>query len=433
MKRWTIVLVLCLLSVSMALATGEPEKAKATNITYYSWGLSEKVWGGWLREVIADYEKAHPNIKVALEQATFTDKETVYATRTEAGMGPDVADFTFDPVPLFVSKGYLKDLQPFIDKEGSTFINNYYEAARAPLTVNGHLYAMPTNFYPWVLVYNTKLFREAGLDPSKPPKTMDELLTAAKVLTRDTNGDGKLDTWGFGVTALRSLGIYSRFGGFLWSAGGDFLTKDYSASALNTPEALQGFKFFIELNTKHKVVHPGALEMGANDVRIAMANGKVAMCIGTAFTPGIVDSINPAMKALEVLEMSPFPSFGSRPMFTSGTLGITVMNAKTKYPREAWDLIKYIASTEIQLSAWKANGWLSANKITSSSQDILGNKFGKVLSANMDRIRFPPMIVEWPKIADLVTTAMQEALTEAKTPENALLDAHNAVNKLMKK
>ena len=87
MKRWTIVVVLCLLSVSMALATGEPEKAKVTNLTYYSWGLSEKVWGGWLREVIANYEKAHPNIKVELEQATFTDKETVYATRTEAEWG----------------------------------------------------------------------------------------------------------------------------------------------------------------------------------------------------------------------------------------------------------------------------------------------------------------------------------------------------------
>ena len=173
--------------------------------------------------------------------------------------------------------------------------------------------------------------------------------------------------------------------------------------------------------------------MGPNDVRIAMANEKVAMVIGTSFTPGIVDGINPKLNAFKVLQFAPFPSYGEKPVATQATLVGQVISAQTKHPQEAWDFIKYMNNYENQLAAWHVNGWTSARRDMAKSEAINSDKFGRVLVENQERVKFPPAIEEWPEIADIVTTALQNALTGVKTTEEALSEAHNMVNKLLGK
>lgn len=427
----TILLVLCLvLSIGLISQSVAQEK---TTLTYFSWGLSEEIWGGWIKDIVAKYEEQNPNIKIELQSTTFADKETVYATRCEAGVGPDVADFSFDVVPLFEKKGYIMSMNTLIEQEEPGFIETWSDTAISALTIDGNVYMIPGPFYPWLLVYNSKLFAEAGLDPCCPPKTMEEFLEYAKVLTRDIDGDGKIDQWGFGMTAARTLGLFSRFSGFLWSAEGDYLTEDFSSSALNSPEALEGFKFFVELATKHKVTHPGAVNMGPHDVRIALANEKVAMIIGTSFTPGIVGGINPELNAFKVLQFAPFPSYGEKTVATQATLVGQVISAQTKHPQEAWDFVKYVNNYENQLATWYVNGWTSARRDAARSEVITSDKFGRVLVENQERVKFPPGIGEWTEIADIVTTALQNALTGVQTIEEALSEAHNTVNKILSK
>lgn len=426
--RNTVKMLLVLFLLLSISSTGYAK----TTISYYNWGLAENVWGGWIKEIMSKYEKNHPDVQIELQSAVFKDKEVAYTTRCEAGVCPDIGFFTFDSLPLFVSKGYLLDLSPLVKKEGADFIKLYNEKAVENLTIDGKLYGMPSMLMPWVLVYNAKLFEEAGLDPSRPPKTMEEFLDYAKKLTRDTNGDGKIDQWGFGMTAKRTLGLYSRFCGFLWSAGGDFLSKDNSKSVLDSAEALAGFTFFIELATKHKVAHPGAVEMGPHDVRIAAANQKVAMFIGTGFTPGMINDINPDLKALDVLNFSDFPTFGDKPAYTAATQCMAVISASTKHPEIAWDVAKYEANYENQLATWGVNGWVSARKDVGSSDKIQKDKFGKVLAVNQKFVKFPPLVVQWPEIADIVTTAIQNSLTGIQTPEKALMEAHTKVNQILK-
>lgn len=427
----TMILVLCLmLSIGLMSQSVAQEK---TTLTYFSWGLSEEIWGGWIKDIVAKYEEQNSNIRIELQSTTFADKESVYATRCEAGVGPDVADFTFDVVPLFEKKGYIMNMNTLIEQEEPGFIETWSDTAISALTVDGNVYMIPGSFYPWLLVYNSKLFAEAGLDPCCPPKTMEEFLEYAKVLTRDIDGDGKIDQWGFGMTAARTMGLFSRFSGFLWSARGDYLTEDFSSSALNSPEALEGFKFFVELATKHKVTHPGAVNMGPHDVRIALANEKVAMIIGTAFTSGIVDGINPEQNAFKVLQFAPFPSYGEKTVATQATLAGQVISAQTKHPQEAWDFVKYMNNYENQLATWYVNGWTSARRDAAQSEVITSDKFGRVLVENQELVKFPPGIGEWMEIADIVTTALQNSLTGVQTTEEALLESHNMINKILGK
>jgi multiple sugar transport system substrate-binding protein len=275
-----------------------------------------------------------------------------------------------------------------------------------------------------VLIYNTELFKAAGLDPKKPPKTWDEFLNYNKKLTKAA------DQWGFGVVGAKDPGFELRFSPFIWTFGAEYLSTDYKKSALNTKEAKEAFKFFIELYTKHKVMPPGVTSMNPQDVRTQLAHRKIAMLIGSGWTAPIVNAINPELKAFDILAAAPVPM--KKKKVTTIWLSSWVMNPNTKHPKEAWELLKFITSKEMELN------WFVKNRVTSSRKDvsgvapeILNDKFASVIASQLPYGKVVPQIPQWPEIMDAITTAVQEAMTEMKTPDKALADAHGRINGIL--
>ncbi|MEJ2166535.1 MAG: sugar ABC transporter substrate-binding protein, partial [Desulfobacterales bacterium] len=279
--------------------------AEQVTLRFSDWHLTEDVWNKSLNEGMAIFHQRYPNIKVVMEPVSYGEKETKYTVESAAGRAPDVFHVHAFSLPMFFGKGFAKDLTPFIEKEEAGFLDAWYPLPLELMTYKGKIHAMPGDYMTMVLFYNTEMFKAAGLDPDKPPKTWDEFLTYAQKLTRDTNGDGKVDQWGFGTVGAKSPGFSLRFGPFIWSYGADYLTPDMKKSALDTPEAKAAFTFFVELFTKYKVVPPGLTAMNPQEVRTQLAQKKVAMIMGSGWTPPIVNKINPDLNAFEVLSCAP--------------------------------------------------------------------------------------------------------------------------------
>jgi maltose-binding protein MalE len=170
--------------------------------------------------------------------------------------------------------------------------------------------------------------------------------------------------------------------------------------------------------------------MNAQDVRTQLAHRKIAWEIGSGWTAPIVNSINPELKAFDVLAAAPLPS--KKKKVTTIWLSSWVMNPNTKNPKEAWELLKFITSKEMELN------WFVKNRVTSSRKDvsekapeILNDKFASVIASQLPYGKVVPQIPQWPEIMDAFTTAVQEAFTEMKTPEKALADAHERINGIL--
>ncbi len=416
-------MVLILLGFNCAIAD-------QVNLRFSDWHLTEDVWNKSLNEGMAIFHKEYPNIKVTLEPVSYGEKETKYTVESTAGRAPDVFHVHAFSLPMFFSKGFAKDLTPFIAQEGPGFLKAWYPLPLELMKYNGKMHAMPGDYMTMVLFYNTELFKAAGLDPNKPPKTWDEFLDYAKKLTRDTDGDGKVDQWGFGTVGAKDPGFSLRFGPFIWSFGGDYLTPDMKKSALDSPEAKEAFTFFIELYTKYKVVPPGLTAMNPQEVRTQLAQKKVAMILGSGWTPPIVNKINPDLKAFEVLKAAPAPM--KTKQATAIWLSSWVMSPNTKHPDQSWDLIKFITSKKMELK------WFVDNRVTSSRKDvsgvapeILNDKFASVLASQLPYGKVEPQIKQWPEIMDTFTTSLQEAIVGAKSPEKALGEAHERINAIL--
>lgn len=412
------------------LFTFNSAMAEQVTLRFSDWHLTEDVWNKSITEAMDTFHKRHPNIKVVLEPVSYREKETKYTVESAAGRAPDVFHVHAFSLPMFFSKGFAKDLTPFIEKEGSGFLDAWYPLPLQLMKYNGKIHAMPGDYMTMVLFYNTNMFKAAGLDINKPPKTFDQFLDYAKRLTRDTNGDGKVDQWGFGTVGAKSPGFSLRFGPFLWSFGGDYLTTDMKHSALDSTESKEAFRFFVELYTKYKVVPPGLTAMNPQEVRTQMAQKKVAMIMGSGWTSPIVNKINPDLNAFEVLKCAPAPV--QRKQATAIWLSSWVMSPNTKHPAEAWELLKFITSKEIELK------WFQDNRVTSSRKDvsgvapeILNDKFASVLASQLPYGKVEPQIKQWPEIMDTFTTSLQEAIVGMKEPDEALNEAHTRINAIL--
>jgi multiple sugar transport system substrate-binding protein len=412
-----------------------PEPAEEVTLVFSDWHLTEPHWEKSLIEAFETFEAEHPNIKLELDYVSYGDKDTKYATEIQAGAGPDVIHLHAYSLRSFIERGFLMDITPLIEEEGGdAFLKPWYPQTLEMMQYEGSYYAIPGDFMSMALFYNTNLYEEAGLDPSKSPATWDEFLEYAQALTRDRDGDGQVDTWGFGTIGAIDPGFELRFSPILFSHGGDYLNEDGTCSALNTPEAKEAFTFFAELFTEHGVIPPGVTAQNPGTVREQMANEQAAMLLGSGWTAPIVDSVNPDLNAFEVLEVADVPvKAGADPEFiTTAWLSAWAINPNTEHPEEAWELVKFITAKE------QEQKWFEDARVTSARADVseeyeplVTDKFAKAIAGQLPKAKFVPQIKEWPQIIETVNSAAQLAFTGDKTPEEALEGAHNQINEIL--
>ena len=121
--------------------------------------------------------------------------------------------------------------------------------------VDGELYAIPYQNSTPLLYYNKEHFKEAGLDPEKPPQTWAELVDAAKKLTKaDRMGFGLPEGYDYMGWIMEALSM---------SNGGRYFNEEYGGEVYyDTPSMLGAAQFVEDLVFKHKVMPQGVVEGG---------------------------------------------------------------------------------------------------------------------------------------------------------------------------
>ena len=142
---------------------------------------------------------------------------------------------------------------------------------------------------------------------------------------------------------------------------------------------------------------------------------------------GIVQAINPKLNVREVMALAPVPV--GKKKVTSAWFSMRVISATTKNPDAAWKVYRTWYDREQQLRNYRIAGVLSTRLDVKSAPEVKSDRFAQVFAAQTPYVKWEPLLAEWPKIGDAMTTAVQEAVTGVKAPEPALRDAHAATNR----
>ena len=130
-----------------------------------------------IKGILADFEKAHPNIKVDLISPPTEQADQKIQTMLQSGSGVDVLEVRDLTVGPFANNKWLYDMAP--DLKGWDGLDKLTDQAKQfTYDAKGHSYFIPYGFYGLSLFYRTDLVKQAGFDG--PPATWDDLVTQAK-------------------------------------------------------------------------------------------------------------------------------------------------------------------------------------------------------------------------------------------------------------
>src|SRR3954468_20594907 len=138
------------------------------------------------QELIKKFNASYPNVKIDYQSVPFADAQNKFKTAAAAKSGaPDILRAEVAWVPEFASLGYLYAL------DGSDLLADASDYIATPLSAdkyNGKTYGVPQVTDSLALLYNKKIFTDAGITAA--PKTRAELKNVAQTIKTKTGTDG---------------------------------------------------------------------------------------------------------------------------------------------------------------------------------------------------------------------------------------------------
>jgi ABC-type glycerol-3-phosphate transport system substrate-binding protein len=229
----------------------------------------------WNQDV-ASFEAANPGITIkSISVGTQCDNPPDFTARLQGGTQADIF------------YGYMTDLNQVLDANGAEDITQYVTTANVPnwdslldsvknpFIDNGKIYGIGYSSYTMGLVYNKTLFTQAGLDPTKPPATWQDVATDAKKIASAVPGVAGYSEYSAGNTG----GWH--FTASLYSRGSSPVSADGKTANVQTPEAKAVLQNLKDMRFKDNSVGTNQLQQWP-DLLTAAGAGKVGMYIGAA-------------------------------------------------------------------------------------------------------------------------------------------------------
>lgn len=296
---------------------------------------------------------------------------------------------------------------------------------------SGHPYIMPYSLDVRLLYYRTDLLEAAGF--TEPPQTWDQLVEYAQALTKDLDGDGNIDQWGFVSLGLAGQ-VFNTFTffDFLFQKGGQIFDENGKA-AFNSPEGVAALQFMVDLKNLYKVMPPDVITYDNNEVHEGFLAGKFAMTNHWPYMFGMTagtDLENVVGYALE-----PAPEGGaSVTTFNRWGFGIPLMSENKEL---AWDLVKFLTNTQSgafeysQMLDWPMRA--SAYEVPEVMDQIperhrLFSEFVfDVAKSHAETVILP----RGGETSQILGDYIDQAMAGAMSPEEALNKAADAINQLL--
>ena len=351
MRKIMVVLAMAFLATAVAAQAGAPVKStEPIELTFWSvFGQSPPfvtAFGDTGTKLLR--ANGYPNATVKTEIINYEGYEQKYLSAFASGKGPDIfvaltaawaMDGGLNPVavqlPDDVAKLWDSKLAPFVASNG---------------TYKGKRYGFASVGLLQTLYINTDHFKEAGLNPDRPPRTTEEFIETAKKLTK-VDASGKIVRSGYHPRYLgQGLGVADKFLPIVHIFGGRMLSEDMKKADgfINSPESVAAFQFYYDLVYKHKVVN---LDFGLPEA--AFQRGLTSM----VFREGWL--------AFDTIEKAPNIHFKIFPYIVaakdyapSNLLPWAYMISKnSKHQAVAFDLFRLFASVEADVDMHKPALW----------------------------------------------------------------------------
>ena len=262
-------------------------------------------YGDWYAKTGRDFDDLHPEVDIQfdIEVLDWISGYQKLDIAVASGLPPDIMISTSGTALKYAPYGLLETFDEFVTEADVADFGPFYAFGE---------YAGKHYFLPFIgggcyLVANRNIFRERGAEHLLPVEgdrlwTFDEFLEAAKAVTFDRDGDGKVDVYGFAMPFQRDAPEQEQMP-FFWSHGAFLFNPEGDTLIIDSEAGVEALQFMVDLEREHGVMPPGSAGLRRTDVTDLWNLGRVAMRMGHeatlishelalktgAIAPGVID------------------------------------------------------------------------------------------------------------------------------------------------
>jgi multiple sugar transport system substrate-binding protein len=373
-----------------------------------------------LQEMIDEFNKTHPDVVVSKDSGGVNSDRMLQKVTAglQADNYPDIAYIYGSDLANLAGGEQLVDLSEAIDN-GDLDWDRFVDAGKEAVTVDDVPRAVPAFIDNLAVVYNKKIFDQAGVDYPTDDWTWDDFLATAAELNDPDAGIA-----GFGWPGTGDEDTTWRIWPLIWQQGGDIVSEDGDSVGFDGPSGEAALGVVAQAAADDSVYIDSTA--GSERMQQLFASGKMAMNVAGPYTlPEYVD----AKVDYGVVSM---PSFGDEHTTIAGPDTWAIFDNGPERVAAAIEFMDWFSEPEQQLRWLAESGSLP---LTSDVTDAKGyDEYEKSLPEldkfveNTDVAQVRPTIAEYPAISQAMGEAISEVLFGETEPADALAEAADTAN-----
>jgi multiple sugar transport system substrate-binding protein len=416
---WTLALIITLIVFLNGAST--PRQFPQRKLVRF-WHRWQGDWEKQVQKIVDAFNKSQNEYEVVPVSIPGGGSDAKFILGAVGGDPPDLMSMSSSPVANMAANGFLTKLETLMTPDERTrFFKDSYPAIRDIGMYKGSCYGVTIGADLMALYVNVKQLREAGYDPDKFPKTLEELEEMGLKLNRfDKNGQ------------LKRLGLLIQdVGYFSTYFGGGFFVHPDGRVELNTPQNLRALQNIVDYRKKIGFENVVRFQAGLNDIEGAASwafmHGDLTITYNGQWRVEELRKFKPDLE-YRVYPIPP-PKAGGTPLggLVGGNYMIVPVSAKEKHG--AWEFLKFwtgLDNPDRAAEFYNMGGWLPYSPAVANSPT-----FQRWLKKNPQFQAFldilaspnckpPPSIANLSFLRDLINRAEDQALLGVMTPKQAL-------------
>jgi multiple sugar transport system substrate-binding protein len=376
-------------------------------------------------KMLDEFQQKFPNIKVETKATPSDQMFPSIQAQIAANDPPDIAQLLlreWDQNVEFVHPQVLTDIVP--PAEFQAYVQGEYPLNPRGLKLterDGKLQGVAYVFSTPTLFYNADVFRQAGLDPDKPPQSWEEVKQAAEQIKQRSGNDGVF------IACIENDWCTQ---GLLYSAGARVMDEARSRITFGDAPAVAWYRFWQSM--VQSGAHP---DMSENDALTAFQAGKLGMYLQTSAVQG---SLLSAAKGKFEVRSTGQPSFAGHqviPVNSGSALAILTTNPDKQ--RAAWELMKFLTSEHAFTIITSEIGYLPLRTGILDDDRYLKNWPNRqLILPNVQQMENLESTYSYPgqnnlQIRKLFLTGLSEVLFQGKDPAKTMADYQERAQALM--
>jgi len=367
------------------------------------------------KAAVKEFETAN-NCMIEVTAFPYVELRDKMLAAVAGGQGPDLLLLDQIWVPQYAA---AKFVIPIDDRLSNSSIkaDDYFPGAWGAGSYLGKTYGVPFDVGVWALMYyNKTMFKEAGLDPEKPPQAWDEFLKIGKQLTK--NGKYGTAIWVGAGDAVQCM-----TDAFTFSAGGKIIDETGKKALLNSEAGIKALEFY---KACAEISPPGTVGRSEEDSFKLFTSGQVAMFFYGEWGQDTIKSRAPDMDY--GVALLPMPE-GGQSVGTFGGFNIGI-NEKCENKDLAWKFIEFATGKDAEM---KITMLTPAHKEAAKEYLKQKRKFPDVIFQQLTTASYRPSVPNYPEIADVQRIATQKILLGEAKVKDALDEAAKNIDALLNK